>query len=282
MESSLVLLKIQGIRSGLTASERKVADAILSSPREVIHLSITGIAERATVSDATVIRLCKRLGMQGYQELKLAIAQELVTATDRIYESIQETDNVESIVNKVFKATERSLEYTRSIMDTDQLEKAIEAIIEARKVHIYGCGNSAAVALDMQHKLMRLRINALAYMDTHMQCIASIQLRAGDVCIAVSHSGSSKAIIESTKLAKNAGATIICMTGVGPSPLSKISDIRLDSASEEVNYHIVALSSRIAQYTIIDSLYTALALRINALTPNNEQLIENALKNLKY
>ena len=72
------------------------------------------------------------------------------------------------------------------------------------------------------------------------------------------------------------------MTGVGPSPLSKISDIRLDSASEEVNYHIVALSSRIAQYTLIDSLYTALAMRLNSQSPDNGQIIEKALKNMKY
>ncbi len=282
MESSLALLRLQGIRASLTASERKVAETILKAPREVIHLSITGIAERAKVSDATVIRLCKRLGMQGYQELKLAIAQDLVTPTERIYEDIQEADTIEDILNKVFQATKRSLDFTRSIIDSEQLENAVAAILSARKVHIYGCGNSASVALDMQHKLMSLQINVSAHMDSHMQCIASIQLRAGDVCVAISHSGSSKAIIESAKLAKEAGATVICMTGVGPSPLSKISDLRLDAASQEVNYHIVALSSRIAQYTIIDSLYTALAMRINALTPNNEQIIENALKNLKY
>lgn len=282
MESSSVLLKLQGIRGSLTKSERKAADAILGAPREVMHLSITGIAERALVSDATVIRLCKRLGMLGYQELKLAIAQDLVTPTERIYEDIKQEDTAEEILTKVFQATKRSLDYTRSILSTDDFTKAVFAIQEARKVNVYGSGNSAAVAQDLQHKLMRLQINAFAYIDSHMQCIASVQLRPGDVCIAISHSGSSKAIIESAKLAREAGATLICMTGVGPSPLSKISDIRLDSASEEVNYHIVALSSRIAQYTLIDSLYTALAMRLNSQSPDNGQIIEKALKNMKY
>lgn len=282
MGKSLALLKLQGILRSLTDSERRVADTILEAPREVIHLSITGIAERARVSDATVIRLCKRLGMQGYQELKLAVAQDLVTPTERIYEDVKESDTVEDILNKVFQATKRSLDYTRSIIDAAQLEEAVAVILKAGKVHIYGCGNSGSVALDLQHKLMRLQINAAAYMDSHMQCIAGIQLRAGDACVAISHSGSSKGIIEAAKIAKAAGAIVICMTGVGPSPLSRISDLRLDAASQEVNYHIVALSSRIAQYTIIDSLYTALAMKINAITPNNEQLIENALKSLKF
>ncbi len=282
MENSPLLMKLSALRPTMTASERKITDTILAAPGEVIHLSITGIAERAGVSDATVVRLCKRLGMQGYQELKLAMAQDLVSATDRIYEDVREDDTADDILNKVFTATQRALEYTLSIMDRRQFESAVEAIAKAGKVFIYGCGNSAAVAMDLQHKLMRLQINATAYVDAHMQCISAIQLRPGDVCVAVSHSGSSRAIAEAAQLAKNAGATVVCMTGVGPSPLSRISDYRLDAASREVKYHIVALSSRISQYTIIDSLYTALAIRKNALSPQHEDLVERALKSTKY
>lgn len=282
MESSPLLMKLSALRSGMTTSERKITDTILKAPREVIHLSITGIAQQANVSDATVVRLCKRLGMQGYQELKLTMAQELVTSTDRIYEDVQEDDTTDIVLDKVFLATKRALEYTLSVIDRRQFEGAVEAIAKAGKVFIFGCGNSAAVAMDLQHKLMRLQINAMAYVDAHMQCISSIQLRTGDVCVAVSHSGSSRAVVESAQLAKSTGATVICMTGVGPSPLSRISDFRLDAASQEVKYHIVALSSRISQYTIIDSMYTALAIRINALSIQHEDLVEMALKSTKY
>lgn len=282
MESSPLLMKLSALRSGMTASERKITDTILKAPREVIHLSITGIAQQANVSDATVVRLCKRLGMQGYQELKLTMAQELVTSTDRIYEDVREDDTTDLVLDKVFLATKRALEYTLSVIDRRQFEGAVEAIAKAGKVFIFGCGNSAAVAMDLQHKLMRIQINATAYVDAHMQCISSIQLRMGDVCVAISHSGSSRAVVESAQLAKKSGATVICMTGVGPSPLSRISDFRLDAASREVKYHIVALSSRISQYTIIDSIYTALAIRINALSTQHEDLVEMALKSTKY
>ncbi|MEA5015715.1 MAG: MurR/RpiR family transcriptional regulator [Candidatus Limiplasma sp.] len=283
MENSPLLIKLQALRPAMTASERKITETILAAPREVIHLSITGIAERAGVSDATVVRLCKRLGMQGYQELKLTMAQELVSSTDRIYEDVRESDTNEEILGKVFESTKQALDYTARVVDRDQFEKAVQALAQAGKVFIYGCGNSAAVALDLQHKLMRLSINAMAYMDAHMQCISSVQLRQGDVCVAVSHSGSSRAIVAAAQLAKDKGATVICMTGVGSSPLSKISDCRLDAASREVEYHIVALSSRISQYTLIDSLYTALAIRQkarNAMPMEDE--VERALKSTKY
>ena len=282
MENSPLLMKLQALRPTMTASEQKITDTILAAPREVIHLSITGIAERANVSDATVVRLCKRLGMQGYQELKLAMAQDLVSATDRIYEDVREEDSMDDVLNKVLTATKRALDYTLSVMDRRQFQAVVDCISKAGKVFIYGCGNSATVAMDLQHKLMRLQVNAMAYVDAHMQCISSIQLKPGDVCIAVSHSGSSRAIVEAAQLAKNAGAAVICMTGVGPSPLSRISDYRLDAASREVKYHIVALSSRISQYTIIDSLYTALAIQKNALSSQHKDLVERALKSTKY
>ena len=127
-------------------------------------------------------------------------------------------------------------------------------------------------------------MNATAYSDNHMQCIASTLLKPGDVCVAISHSGSSIDIVDAATLAKDFGATIICMTNIGRSPLSDVADIRLDTASKETEYHIIALSSRIAQLTIIDSLYTALAVRNLQNLQQEERLhiIERVLSKKKY
>ena len=135
----------------------------------------------------------------------------------------------------------------------------------------------------MQHKLMRLGLRASAYSDSHMQCIASTMLAEGDVCVAISHSGSSRDVVDAARLAKSRGAAIIAMSNIGRSPLGDIADVRLDTASKETSYHIVALSSRIAQYTIIDSLYSALAVRRHHTGQDQAlSLIEKALSTKKY
>ncbi|MBR5224223.1 MAG: MurR/RpiR family transcriptional regulator [Clostridia bacterium] len=281
---SALLLRIRASLGEMSAAETRIAENILAHPRDIVHLSITELAERSQVSDASVVRFCrKRLGMQGYQELKVALAQDLVSPIESIHEEVGEEDSEADVLAKVFSSTMHTLEYTMRIIDKRQFKLAVDAIHAARVIHIYGCGNSAAIAMDMQHKLMRLGLCASAFSDSHMQCIAGTALEAGDVCIAISHSGSSKDVVEAAFLAKKRGAKIICMTGIGRSPLGDMADIRLDTASKETSYHIVALSSRISQYTIIDSLYSALAVKRHQQEGDARQnIIEQALSKKKY
>ena len=281
---SALLLRIRSCLGEMSGAEQRIAQNILDNPRDIVHLSITELAVRSKVSDATVVRFCRRrLGMQGYQELKVALAQDLVSLIESIHEEVGEGDDAAQVLSKVFSSTMHALEYTLRIIDKRQFNQAVEALNAARLIQIYGCGNSAAIAVDMQHKLMRLGLHATAYSDSHMQCIAGTTLESGDVCVCISHSGSSRDIVEAAFLAKKRGATVICMTGIGRSPLRDMADIRLDTASKETSYHIVALSSRISQYTIIDSLYSALAVRRHQQEGETRQnIIEQALSKKKY
>lgn len=279
---SALLIKIDTLRPGLSNTERKVADYILAHPNEVIYLSITGMAANCGVSDATVVRLCKRLGMHGYQELKVNLAQDIVSPLERIHEAISENDSCGDIMEKVFRTTIQALQYTVRILNRQQLELAVSTLETAKRVVIFGLGNSAAVAKDLQHKLMRLGIDACAFDDNHLQRIVTTYLDDRDVCIGISHSGSSRDVVDAARLARSRGAKIISITGVGKSPLSEAADVRLDTASQEAQYHILALSSRIAQYALIDTLYTCLALRKRDDSRENQQLIERSLEKLKY
>jgi RpiR family carbohydrate utilization transcriptional regulator len=281
---SALIMKIQSLLPSLSKTQKRIAEYILAHSREVVYLSISEFAEKCNVGNATIVRFCQLLGMEGYQELKVALAQDVVSPIETIHEAVTENDSDIEILNKVFHATLHTIEYTLRIINTKHFERAVEALSKAGRVNIYGSGNSSAIALDLQHKLMRLGLNATAYSDSHMQCIASTLLKPGNVCVAISHSGSSIDIVDAATLAKEFGATIICMTNIGRSPLSDVADIRLDTASKETEYHIIALSSRIAQLTIIDSLYTALAVRNLQNLQQEERLhiIERVLSKKKY
>ncbi len=279
---SALLMKMRALMPQLSVTERKVIDCILAHPREIIHLSITGLADMSGVSDATVVRVCKRLGMQGYQELKVTLAQDIVSPIETIHEDILEGDSPRVIVEKVFQSAVHSLQYTQRILDGTQFAGAVEALHAAGRINIYGCGNSGSVAMDMEHKFLRLGMPAFAYTDSHMQCIAATLLKKGDVCVCVSHSGSSRDVIDAAELCKDAGATVISLTNIGRNPLADMADIRLDTASKETEYRIIALSSRISQYTIIDSLYTALALKRRERGRAETHVIEKALEKKKY
>ena len=281
--TSPLMMKIEACLPNMSHAETLVARYILEHPTEIIGLSITALAAQSGASEATVVRFCRRLGMQGYQELKVTLAQDVVSPIETIHEEVTESDSDMDVLSKVFASTIHSLEYTLHILRKPEFERAISLLNGARLINIYGCGNSASVAQDMQHKLMRLGLRASAYSDSHMQCIASTMLGEGDVCVAISHSGSSRDVVDAARLAKSRGASVIAMSNIGRSPLGDLADVRLDTASKETSYHIVALSSRIAQYTIIDSLYSALAVRRHHTGQDQAlSLIEKALSTKKY
>lgn len=280
-KGSALLLRIQSLLPSMSNAEQKVASYIMSNPNDVISLSVAGLAEASGVSDATVIRACKALGFASYPNFKVSLAMDIVTPIQTIHEEIKPGDGTAEIIQKVFNGNMYTLECTLSAINADSVDKATKAIQNANHVIIFGLGNSNSVALDLQHKLMRLGTNVQAYTDSHLQTIAAVNAKAGDVVFAISHSGSSIDIVESAKIAKANGAFIISLTNIGTSPLSKVSDVSLFTVSNETKYRIVALSSRIAQMAIIDSIYTVIACNYPAVTDNFRQ-IERALDVKKY
>ena len=130
--------------------------------------------------------------------------------------------------------------------------------MHANNIYVIGLGNSASVAIDAAHKLLRLGLNACPYTDNHMQIIALAHANNKSVVIAISHSGSSKDIVQALQLSKQNGSTTIAITNMGKSPIDKVSDIMLHTVSDETNYRILGLNSRIAQLSIIDTIYSYL------------------------
>jgi DNA-binding MurR/RpiR family transcriptional regulator len=162
------------------------------------------------------------------------------------------------------------------------MEKAVEIIENTKRINIFGLGNSHSIALDLQHKLMRLGMDAVAFTDSHMQMIAAVNTKKTDCVFAISHSGSSKDIVDAVKAAKENGAKVVSITNIGKSPLSDASDVQLTTMSRESKYHIVALASRVAQMTIIDTIYTIIALRKKESAIESFRKIEKGLESKKY
>lgn len=256
-----ILEKIKEQKDNFRDSEEKVANYILAHWQDVLHLPITELAERIGVSEATIVRMCKKLGLRGFQELKIALATEKIQPIKTIHQAVQEGDDLETILKKVFSANIRAMESTLNVISIKEIERAIDAILNARQLQIYGVGGSGPVALDAQHKFMKTGIPTVAYVDSHMMAMSASILEPQDVVIGISASGSSKDIIDALELAKNRGATTIGITHYARTPLDRVLDIKLSVSSEETFYRTESTSARIAQLSIIDTLYIGVALR---------------------
>jgi len=275
-------LRIQSVYTHLGVAEKRIADQLRKDPTEIVHLSITELAERSHASEATVVRFARKLGFKGYQDLKITFAQEIISPLQSIHEEVQEDDKIPEVLNKIFQSIIQTLYHTRDVLDLKQVEKAADAILRSKKIVVFGLGNSAPVAMDAQHKFLRAGVECSAYCDNHMQVIVASHLCPEDVAIGISHSGSSKDIVEALQLAKECGATTICISNYGKSPALKYSDIQLFTASQETKYRILALASRVAQLAIIDTLYVYVALRKKDEGYDAIKRIERALQCKKY
>jgi RpiR family carbohydrate utilization transcriptional regulator len=271
------ITRIRAISSQLSEKERSIANLIIDHPEKIIHSTISEIAEELGVADATVFRLCKRIGFKGYQAMKIALASEVASPVNDIYEAITEDDNEETIARKVFMANVSTLNDTIQMLDMNHFKAAVNALASARKVDFYGNGGSGAIAMDAHHKFLRCGLLSSCYTDSHLQIISASQLTKEDVVVCISHSGSSKDIIEALEVAKANGATTIGITHFAQTPLTKIADITLFTVSEETEYRSESLSSRLAQLSIIDALYVNLSIKLNDKMKISLQKIRKAI-----
>lgn len=276
-----ILLQIRILYDKMGGAEKKIATWISENPCGLTPLSITELAERCGCGEATIVRFARRLGFNGYQDMKISLALENgsgeVTGSD-----IAADDSCFAVYAKVCDEVYCSLEKTKKAIDDDALEKAAKAIMNANKIITLGLGNSASIAVDAGHKFLRAGLNAYSYSDNHMQAIAASHLNAGDVAIGISHSGSSRDIVEALKIAKSVGASTICITNEGKSPILKYSDIVLTTSSDETQYRILGLNSRFAQLAIIDALYYYTVCHLDDKSINAIEDTERALMDKKY
>lgn len=255
-----VLTQLYHLQTELPPTAARIAAFILDNGDDVIRMSITEVAEQTRAAEGSIVSLCRRLGVSGFQELKIVMARALVDPVRFIQEDLHENDSFDVVAERVFAAHASSLVQTRQLISIDSLTAAVRIIRSASRVEIYGIGSSAPVAQDLAFRLLQLGIDAKALVDSHVQAVAAAMTDRTVAVVAVSHTGSTSETVTATKHAKEAGARIIGITRLGKSPLQRYCDILLHTVANETKFRPEAMSSRVAQLAIIDTLVSCCAL----------------------
>jgi DNA-binding MurR/RpiR family transcriptional regulator len=262
MSDSKFMLKVKSLYKSFSKTEKKIADYVFKNQSKIIYMSITEFAENCEVSETSIIRFCRGIGLKGYQEFKLILARESVGSKETFHPSVYDVDDVGGMINSITAENIEAIQNTSRVLSKGDLEKAVEAIINADKVDIYGVGASAFTAGDAKYKFMRIGINCEAISDPHLQCMSAVNLTTNSVAIGISFTGSTKDTVDSLSLAKANGVFTIAITSFQKSPITRKADSVLLSYAEETPHRSGALTSKIAQLQVLDILYTAVALRI--------------------
>jgi RpiR family carbohydrate utilization transcriptional regulator len=247
----------------LNRAERRVADAILSDIDAAIHMTTKDLSQRAAVSEPTVVRFARRMGMGGFTDFKVRLSQDF--ATGQMFVMSERTalpNDPVTIASQVYEATAQALAYSFAQRDPVALAEAVAAIETAPRVFCLGVGGSSAnVAREAENRLFRFDVNAVALIDPYRQSVAAALCGAGDVLLIFSVTGKPISLVASAELARGQSATVISVTR-RDSPLARASTILVSLAIPDDDQRFeIPNRSRYGQLYVLDCMATLLAAR---------------------
>lgn len=236
--------------------EKKIANYIIQSHKEVVNMTIGELAEACGTSVATISRFCRKCEVEGFHQLKIRLAKEIVESGLEVPVSnhISRTDIGQSLQNILANKIDE-LRQTISLIDEKQLNTILDYIKSARIVQFVAVGNTIPVALDGSFKFNEIGIKAVAGTIWETQLAFSLSLSRDDVMIAISNSGESRQVSKMVQEAKKNGVITVGITNNPNSTVGNSVDYHIQTATREKLFLNEICFSRVSAMTVIEVLY---------------------------
>lgn len=230
---------------GFSDSEKEIGKYILNHGDEVLKLSIKELAKVTYTSPATIVRLCKKIGLEGYNDFKIKYSAELQHDYSNqrhidVNFPFQKTDSHQVICNNIASLVQESIYDSIQLMDYNQLDKIVDLVYKCKEIDMYGSGNSVLAAMSFEHKMMRIQRNVNIKSLHGEQVFMSYNSTPDRVAIIVSYSGESSDLIQIAEVLKEKKTPIIIITSVGDNRLSHFADYILYTGSREKIFKKIA------------------------------------------
>lgn len=179
-EGKMIFEAIEGNLEHLRPSERLVAKFVLGRPSVVIHMSIADLAERAEVSEPTIMRFCKAVGCLGFMEFKLALVRDLERRTFAMNRSNPAVKGPAGFGQALFARVVTQLEALGDTLPLDRIDELLEYCGVSRAISIVHDGSEAELAQTLVGELLACRLEANAIVS-----VAQAMRNDGRVVIAL-------------------------------------------------------------------------------------------------
>jgi RpiR family carbohydrate utilization transcriptional regulator len=273
---------LQANYSTLRKSEKKIADYLQQHAQERLDFSITELARRLKVSETTVSRFCRVIGLRGFQDLKLSVAASLNTADEfkNIPPTIHEGDTTPEIGRKLSESLSGSIAKTQQGLNVEDLDKAVDAIARARQIYLYGIGGSAIIAHAAHHLFTKAGLNCVIYTDGYMQTVSASMISPKMVAFGISNTGITKHVVDAVKIAAKNGAITIGLTSDRESALARTSKICLATPLEYKDAPLYggAIDAKVCQLYLVDLLYLGVLFKLGQPLKRNLKVTASALR----
>ncbi|URM32632.1 MurR/RpiR family transcriptional regulator [Cytobacillus firmus] len=258
-----------------TSSESELAKYIIENPDEISQLSINQIAKKIHISPATITRFCQKISFSGFNEFKHELKRYIdLKNKPTVSSDIKEIDYFSNLYQnhlEIIETTFRKMTYL-------DIQQAVSLLTDAKKVHVYGIGNSGIAAQEFKWKFFRIGIQVESITDPHQAVMDAALCSDSSLIIGISVSGNTKEVIDAIKMAKKQGASILVITSDKTSELSKLADLSLLVMGKSSMHMGQNISPTLPLFLLFDLLYTELVAKDYV---NRVQIRDKTLRALK-
>ena len=271
-----MLSRISHALPALSPSEKRVAEWVLAHPREATDATLAHIAGECKTSEPPVLRFCRRLGLGGFRELGIRLAESLSAPGSYVHRDVNPDDSTSDAVMKVMDASIQSLAEMRAQLSSMPVDETTRAMATARQIAFAGLGASGHVARDACHKFFRLGIPCASLTDTPMILQFAAIAEPDDVLVLLSHTGRWEEFAQAAGIARKRGATVVAITNP-ESALAGAASILFPCRVVEDTNVFTPMSSRLGQLALLDAILVALALARGSSATERLKLSKDAL-----
>ena len=264
---SVVTLLCSGIQ--LYSAERRIADCILADVKRASMCTSAELARLSSSSEATITRLCHKLGFENYRKFQLALARDAMEQQETARRTREEgQDELRQALLDIQANREEELRATIQAIDTRQLRRVLSLLRSCEVIEVVSEGRSLPVALDASIRFGHLGKRCVAS-ALHEKTLAFAQtLTPKDLLMAFSTSGRDAGLEEVISAAKMRGAPVLLITCDSHSPLAHLSDYVMTASNREQRLiegsHAASLLS---PNILVEVLYYLLRMEIKKAEP---------------
>ncbi|MCD7894723.1 MAG: MurR/RpiR family transcriptional regulator [Erysipelotrichaceae bacterium] len=247
-----------------TQSEKEIAHYILDHGEGVLSMSVKELAHHTYSSPATIVRLCKKIGLTGYNDFKIKYSAELqydLHHSNRIDVNFpfDKDDSSKMICHKLETMSQEVIADTIQLIDFDVLDMIVDMIYKYPSLDIYGYGNSMLAAMSFQHKMMRIGRDVNMRILQGEQGFLSYNSNKNHLAMIISYSGETKQLIQIAQTLKEKQTPIIVLTSIGDNHLSHYATYLLNIGSrEKIFTKIAPFSSQLSMEYLLNIIFSCI------------------------
>ncbi|MEH7495314.1 MurR/RpiR family transcriptional regulator [Neobacillus niacini] len=242
----------------LTNQERNIVEYILQNPTSLFKITANELAKLTYSSSSTIVRLCKKLGTQGFPDFQLQFALEYKESSLRNQLQIAAVGDNKEILDKVNSIPfiyEEVVIQTQKQFNLEDLAEIIDWLKGANRIEVYGVDANYYIALQICARWNEVGIHATAYNSVNHHLLNNTRKNKKTVSFVISHTGTNKAIIDIAKTIKSSNRKVIAISGTKDNELAKLADKNIQSYLNSDIPHLIKVFNVITTQYIFDVLY---------------------------